>query len=138
MAGMAAWDQPKCPRLYRDINATHPILLINSHQVDDGGRLTKKRYKTLVPARALVESNEFADKMCMMALGVDTGNLALATIPTLATIRYPPNTLRFTFSHLCCTCYGDTPTTIERQVRRTLIRAAQENRSKGAGYEFCL
>ena len=113
------------------LKTAHYSYTADSHQVDNRGRLTRKRYKTLVPSRALVESNELSDKLCMMALGKEDGNLALATIPTPPDIRFPPSTLRFTFSHLGNTCNGDTPSTIERQVKYTLIRSAKEKVEQG-------
>ena len=123
--------QPLWPKVYRDNDTKHPIFLVDSHQMDDQGRLTKTRYNQLVPCRALVTANELADKLCMVTLGVENGHLALGCLPTPEDIRYPPNTLRFTFSHLGRTANGDTPSTIERLVSNTLCRAAASKQEQG-------
>ena len=123
--------QPKWPKIYRDRDTRHPIFLVDSHQMEDQGKLTKKRYKELVPCKAFVTANELADKVCMVALGVEKGNLALKCLPTPEDIRYPPDTLRFIFSHLGKTCNGETPTTIETLVKDTLCRAAASKQEQG-------
>lgn len=45
---MQEWDQPKWPKKYRDQNIHHPIMSVGSHQLDDRGKLTGKRYKVAV------------------------------------------------------------------------------------------
>ena len=128
---MQEWNQPKWPRQYRDHDTAHPIMLVDSHQLDDKGKLTGQRYKTMVPCRAMVTANELADKICMVILGIKGSSHCLQTIPTPEDIRYPPNTLRFTFSNMGKTFNGDTPATIERLVRDTLWRAAASKQEQG-------
>jgi hypothetical protein len=128
---MQEWNQPNWPKKYRDADTNHPIMLVDSHQLDDRGKLTKQRYKSMVPCKAMVTANELADKICMVTLGIKGTSHCLQTIPTPADIRYPPNTLRFTFSNMGRTFNGDTPATIERLVRDTLWRAAAKKQEQG-------
>ena len=86
---MQNWNQPKWPKKYRDHDTAHPIMLVDSHQLDDRGKLTGQRYKTMVPCRAMVTANELADKICMVTLGIKGNNHCLQTIPTPDDIRYP-------------------------------------------------
>ena len=128
---MQEWNQPKWPKKYRDNDTRRPIMLVDSHQLDDRGKLTGQRYKTMVPCKAMVMANELADKICMVTLGIKGINHCLQTIPTPEDIRYPPNNLRFTFSNMGRTLNGDTPATIERLVRDTLWWAAASKKDQG-------
>jgi len=48
---------------YFDANTSHPILKVNSHQLDDSGACIKvpPRYKRLIPNLAMLSANHFAD-----------------------------------------------------------------------------
>jgi hypothetical protein len=87
------WKIGNWPTTYRDDKATkNPILLVDSHQLEDNGRLSG-RYKQVTPCEAFVSANELADKICSVTLGLEKeeqGNLILSTLETPSDIRYPP------------------------------------------------
>jgi hypothetical protein len=127
---MKEWKEPKWPDIYRDQCNNHPIFLVDSHQLNDEGKLSG-RYKKPTPCLAFVTANKLADKVCSMTLGGDVGNQILASIDTPDDIYHPPHMLRFTFSHMGWSLSGDTPKRIETLVRETLWQAAAKTPEQG-------
>ena len=127
---MKEWEKPNWPKEYRDQSGNHPIFLVDSHQLNDEGKLSG-RYKEPTPCLAFVSANELADKVCSMTLGGGNGNQILASIDSPDDIRNPPHMLRFTFSHMGRSLSGDTPKRIETLVRETLWQAAAKTPEQG-------
>ena len=100
---MNEWDIKKWPKTYRDTSLIHPIYLVDSHQLDFW------RYPSMIPCEALVRANDLPDQICTCILDTNCGNPVLPYLENCPDVRYPPNTLRFTLTHLGRTLNGDTP-----------------------------
>ena len=104
---------------------------MDSHQLKENGK-TSGRYQKVTPCLSFVTANELADKVCSNILGgVDNGNLMLNTMEPPPDVIQPPNTLRFTFTHMGKTLNGDTPCRIEALVRHTLWLSAARTPEQG-------
>jgi hypothetical protein len=127
---MNEWKVPHWPPTYRDNTELHPIILVDSHQLDDSGKQSG-RYKKITPWQAFVSANELTDKLCSVTLGGEKKNPILSYLETPKDIRYPPNALRFTFTHMGKTMNGDTPNRIEELVRESFWMAAARTQEQG-------
>jgi hypothetical protein len=67
---MNGWKVPHWSPTYRDNTDLHPIILVDSHQLNDSGKQSG-RYKKITPCQAFVSANELADKLCSVTLGED-------------------------------------------------------------------
>ena len=130
---MKKWmdDEDRQWRLeYLDNNDKQPIVLVDSHQFDDQGGFTSKKYKVPSPCRFFVKMNEVADKMVMVALRKDLHH-PLSKVPTPEDINYPPGVFRFNFTIDGKTIDGDTPLAIRRRGHQTLQDRAMKKECQG-------
>ena len=105
---MNAWKIKQWPANYRDTSLHHPIYLVDSHQLNSKGELSG-RYEMPIPCEVLVRANDLPDRICTCILDINSGNKILPYLDNCPDVKYPLNTLRFTFSHLGKTLNGDTP-----------------------------
>jgi hypothetical protein len=108
---------------YLDDNEKQPIVLVDSHQYDDNGRFTSKKYKRPSPCHFFVQMNEVADKMVMVALHRNLHH-PMSKVPTPENINYPPGGFRFNFTIDGKTIDGDTPLAIRKRGHQTFLDRA--------------
>ena len=58
---MLAWETDKWTKFYIDENSEYLIVLLDSHQVDEKGKLSG-RYNVLTPCHFMVSTNEHVDE----------------------------------------------------------------------------
>ena len=127
---MNDWKIKQWPANYRDTSQIHPICIVDSHQLDKAGKLTG-RYKSMISCEAFVRANDLADQICTCVLDTNSGHRILPYLENCPTIKQPPHTLRFTFTHLGRTLNGDTSKRIESLVGDTLWSVAARTPKQG-------
>ena len=117
---MNQWQIKQWPKSYPNTSLIHPIYLVDSHQLDGAGKLTR-RYNSIIPCEALARANDVTDQICTWLVDTKCGpNNILPYLENCPNIRYPPPTLRFTFTHLGRILNGENSKRIEKLVENML------------------